>query len=259
MVCAMPAATRCRRLRDAVNLEGRPNVCEPTRLAGMRAVSRSDSPERCNAVASFGVGTCAVFISKSSSAVCGRGRRAQQKSGPKAAFFTSEKRLGRRGAERLDVAGEAALVTGSLVLVDQPACGVAIQHRHHFVVGGLGSGLVLALNGLHHFLHGGAQHGALGVVVLTVLFGLTSALTSLNGVCQGRLQDQQGLRKSRSICAAAVSVNAWTVDRAGRHSLRRGAEPRRCDGFWNAARRTRQPLSKNSTRTQTFSPVRPRP
>src|SRR5690606_14473269 len=58
--------------------------------------------------------------------------------------------------ERLDARGEAALVAGGLVLVDQAAGAETVEDRLRDVEGFLGAGGVVGFERLEHFLDGGA-------------------------------------------------------------------------------------------------------
>jgi len=84
---------------------------------------------------------------------------------------------------------EAALVTGSLVLVNKALAGGFIDHRYGFVVSGLGRFLVTSGNRLDDILDMGAQHGALAAVALAAAFRLTGSLTCLGRVCQNLSPD----------------------------------------------------------------------
>src|SRR5690606_4657209 len=88
-------------------------------------------------------------------------------------------------AHRANVAVQAALVPGGLVLVDDALVGHAINDRHGGLVGGFGVGLVAGLDGLRDFLHLGAHHRAQARIVLAMAFRLPGALLRLLRVSQG--------------------------------------------------------------------------
>src|SRR4249919_70295 len=93
-----------------------------------------------------------------------------------AGFFAEPETSGSGDLEGLDAGVDAALVTGSLVLVDQAACGETIEDRHGSLVGGFGSSDVVGLNGLENALNGGTQHGAMAGIARVADQGLLGAL-----------------------------------------------------------------------------------
>ena len=108
-----------------------------------------------------------------------RGGRASKKPGRGRVFRS------RRGAapqsdqaalQRLDAGVQAALVAGSLVLVDQATRAEAIEDRLRDCEGGLGAGGVVGVEGLEHLLDGGAQHRTLAGVAGVADDGLLGAL-----------------------------------------------------------------------------------
>ena len=93
-----------------------------------------------------------------------------------AGFFDEAASAGSGGLQRLDARGQASLVTGGLVLVDQAAGGETIQQRlRGDERGGCGFGIV-GVERLDHLLDGGTQHGALGDVAFVAHDGLLGAL-----------------------------------------------------------------------------------
>ena len=87
--------------------------------------------------------------------------------------------------ERLDAGGQAALVAGSLVLVDETTRAEAIEDRLSDCEGGLGAGGVVLAQGLEHFLHSGTQHRTLAGVAGIADDGLLGALLGGLDVCHG--------------------------------------------------------------------------
>jgi hypothetical protein len=85
---------------------------------------------------------------------------------------------GSGGLEGLDARGQAALMTGGFVLVDQAAGAEAIEDRLGHGESSFGACGVVGVEGLEHFLDGGAQHGALGGVTGIAHDGLLSAFFS---------------------------------------------------------------------------------
>src|SRR3954463_785160 len=104
--------------------------------------------------------------------------------------------------KRADVRGEAALVTCSLVLVDQAARGVAIHHRLRGGKRGFCAGLVLRFDRLHDALDRAAHHGAGAGIALTCLLGLTGTLLRGFDVGQGVTPEKRLLEKRRGILRA---------------------------------------------------------
>jgi len=95
---------------------------------------------------------------------------------PAKAGFFAKGAEGFSGLQRLDARGQAGLVTGCLVLVDQAAGGETIQQRlRGGERGGCGFGIV-GVDRLDHLLDGGTQHGALGDVAFVAHDGLLGAL-----------------------------------------------------------------------------------
>ena len=87
--------------------------------------------------------------------------------------------------QRLDARGQAALVTGSLVLVDQAARAEAVQDRLGYVEGGLGAGGVVGVQRLEHFLDGGTKLRTLAVIARIAHDGLLGALLGGLDICHG--------------------------------------------------------------------------
>src|SRR5690606_13926145 len=90
---------------------------------------------------------------------------------------------GAGGLERRDAGVRAALVTGSLVVVDQAARAEAVKNRLGNLEGGLGAGGVVLAKCLQHLLDGGAQHRALARVAGIADHGLLGALFGGLDVC----------------------------------------------------------------------------
>src|SRR5690348_9192886 len=124
-----------------------------------------------------------------------------------AGFFKSadERRSG--SGNGLDVRGEAALVAGGLVAVDQATAGGAVEHRLGGLVGGFRAGLVLGFDGLQHLADRRAQHRALAGVAHAAHFGLAGALLGGLDVGHGVTPEQSGEMKPASIAESGVSVN----------------------------------------------------
>ncbi len=113
--------------------------------------------------------------------------------------------------EALDMRCQTALMARGLVLVDQPAAGMAIQHRRHFRVRRLRGSLVLGRDGIDDFLDVGAQHRALRGVAGPVFFGLAGALASLNGVGQRDELQVKTTGETSSIFAHLISCQTGTL------------------------------------------------
>src|SRR5690606_17059018 len=98
---------------------------------------------------------------------------------PAEAGFFSTRRIRRGsggGLERLDAGGQAALVPGGLVLVDQAARAEAVEQRLGDGEGGFGAGGVVGVERLDHLLDGGAKLRTLGRVARVAHNGLLGAL-----------------------------------------------------------------------------------
>src|SRR3546814_5184987 len=80
------------------------------------------------------------------------------------------------GLERLDACGQAALVAGGLVLVDQAAGAETVEPRVGRLEGFLGADGLLGFERLEVFLAGGAQPRTLAVVALVAPDGLPGRL-----------------------------------------------------------------------------------
>jgi hypothetical protein len=101
---------------------------------------------------------------------------AQATKNPAEAGFFAKGAEGSGGLQCLDARGQASLVTGSLVLVDQAAGRETIEQRlRGDERGGSGFGVV-GVERLDHLLDGGTQHGALGDVAFVAHDGLLGAL-----------------------------------------------------------------------------------
>ncbi len=98
-------------------------------------------------------------------------------------FIRARRALGGSGAEGLDVAAQTALVTSSLVLVDDAFVSHAVDHRYSGGEGGLGFFQVLGVDGFHDVLDVGAHHGAQAGVVAATLLSLFGAF--FGGRCVG--------------------------------------------------------------------------
>src|SRR3546814_2969797 len=78
------------------------------------------------------------------------------------------------GLERLDACGQAALVAGGLVLVDQAAGAETVEQRLGRLEGFLGADGGVGFERLEDFLDGGAQHRTLAVFAQVAHDGLGS-------------------------------------------------------------------------------------
>src|SRR5690606_25689962 len=101
---------------------------------------------------------------------------AETKNPAGAGSFCSGLRLRSGGLERLDAGGQAALVAGGLVPVDQAARAEAVQQRLGHGECGFGAGGVVGVEGLEDLLDGGAQLRTLGRVARVAHDGLLGAL-----------------------------------------------------------------------------------
>src|SRR4249919_2847094 len=128
-----------------------------------------------------------------------------------AGFFDIARDGGSGGLQRLDARGEAALVTGGLVLVDQAARAEAVEDRLGDGERGVGAGGVVGVDGLEHLLDGGAQHRALGGVAGIADDGLLGALLGgLDVGHDGILGDVEmggGAGRQESMGDSATCVN----------------------------------------------------
>src|SRR3970040_894783 len=89
------------------------------------------------------------------------------------------------GLQCLDASVQAALVTGSLVLVDQATRTETVEDRLGRGERGLGAGGVVLAEGLQHLLDGGAEHRTLAAVTGVAHDGLLGALLGGLDVCHG--------------------------------------------------------------------------
>ena len=113
----------------------------------------------------------------------GSANTAHTKNPAGAGFFGAADPQGSGGLlQRLDAGSQAALVTGSLVLVDQAARAEAVQDRLGYVEGGLGAGGVVGVERLEHFLDGGTKLRTLAVIARD---GLLGALLGGLDICHG--------------------------------------------------------------------------
>lgn len=80
---------------------------------------------------------------------------------------------------------KTALVTGSLVFVDQTFTGHVIENRHCFFICSLSSAFVTAGDSCKYTLYHGAHHGSMAGVALTGFFGLANAFARLSCVGHG--------------------------------------------------------------------------
>jgi len=87
-------------------------------------------------------------------------------------------RVGLSASEGFDPSIQAALVAGSLVLVDDALVDHAVDDWHGILVGCRGSIFVAGITGLDDILDFGAQKGAQTHIVLTGLLRLAGALPS---------------------------------------------------------------------------------
>src|SRR5688572_19457968 len=93
-----------------------------------------------------------------------------------AGFFASCNAPGSGSLQRLDAGGQAALVAGSLVLVDQATRAETIEDRLGDDESSLGTGGIVRFERLQHLLDGGAQHRTLTGVAGIAHDGLLGAL-----------------------------------------------------------------------------------
>src|SRR5690348_6099588 len=121
--------------------------------------------------------------------------------------FPSKARERVTSGDRLDVRGQAALVAGGLVAMDQATAGVAVEHRLGGLVGGFRGGPALGFDGLQHLADRRAQHRALAGVAHPAHFGLAGALLGGLDVGHGVTPEQSGEMKPASIAESGVSVN----------------------------------------------------
>ena len=116
----------------------------------------------------------------------GSANTAHTKNPAGAGFFGAADPQGSGGLlQRLDAGSQAALVTGSLVLVDQAARAEAVQDRLGYVEGGLGAGGVVGVERLEHFLDGGTKLRTLAVIARIAHDGLLGALLGGLDICHG--------------------------------------------------------------------------
>src|SRR5690606_34979554 len=113
-------------------------------------------------------------------------RRGRKKSDPRVAFLMPRNAIGgagelpaRSGSHRLDGSRQAALVTGSLVLVNDLLVRNAVDGAHRGAKDRLSRRLVATRDGLANGLDRGTQAGAEAGVVSANLDCLTGALASL--------------------------------------------------------------------------------
>lgn len=85
---------------------------------------------------------------------------------------------GELSSQILDLSAQAALVTGSLVLVDNAFAYHAIDNGYRFLVGFLGVFFVAGGNFVNHFLDVCANHGAQTGIVSATLFSLACTFLS---------------------------------------------------------------------------------
>src|SRR5262245_41095627 len=86
-------------------------------------------------------------------------------------------------SESLDSGAQAALVTSSLVLVNDLLVNDRIDHANGILIDGLGGSLVASFDGLLHFLDRGAQSRTQAHIVRALLGRLAGALASLCSIC----------------------------------------------------------------------------
>ena len=99
---------------------------------------------------------------------------AHKKAGTSPAFYVAV----RLRLHRLDLGIQTALVTSSLVLVDNAFAYHAIDNRYRFQVGFLGIVFVASGDFVNHFLDVCANHGAQTGIVSATLFSLACTLLS---------------------------------------------------------------------------------
>ncbi len=81
-------------------------------------------------------------------------------------------------AERFDLLGQSAFVTGGFVLMDDAAGCHAIEHRNGFTVGRLCRCLVALRDRCGDLLELAAHHRSTGLIVAALLLSLPSAFLS---------------------------------------------------------------------------------
>ena len=118
---------------------------------------------------------------------------------PALAGFFADHRLVEPGSamsgslERLDARTETALVARGLVAMDQATGAETVEDRLRDVEGFLCAGGVVGLEGLEHFLDGGAQHRTLAVVAQVAHDSLLGALLGGLDIGHNEFLDGPGL------------------------------------------------------------------
>ncbi len=138
-----------------------------------------------------------------------------------------------------DVLTKTALVTGSLVFVDQAFSDRFIDNRNGLAVSGLGGFRITGGNRFHDILDMGAQRGALTGIALAAVFSLTGAFTSLSRVRQNS-SPVPGSKEPGTMRIFADIVNvaraffaAWHVRCTGFPARRRPVDRGSMDGAPN--------------------------
>src|SRR5690606_21617496 len=116
------------------------------------------------------------------------------------------------GGERLDARGQAALVAGGLVLVDQAAGAEAVEKRLRGLEGLLRAGGVVGVERLEHLLDGGAHLRALAAVAQVAHHGLLGALlggldVGHDGILETGLKTEIGSSEQESMAESWICVN----------------------------------------------------
>src|SRR5690554_4864750 len=119
------------------------------------------------------------------------------------------------GGDRLDARGQAALVAGGLVPVDQAAGAEAVEQRLRGGEGLLRAGGVVGFKRLEHFLDGGAQLRTLAVVAQVAHDSLLGALLGRldvghNGILGAGVEAECGSSEQESMGESG----AWVKHRA---------------------------------------------
>jgi hypothetical protein len=133
------------------------------------------------------------------------------------------------GGKRLDLRGQATLVAGGLVFVDDFLVGNAVDDRHGLGKHVPGSGFVAARDSLAHTLDGGAQGGTQTDVVGALLDRLTDALSGLCAIGHEKIlnvwERQRFYRLRARTASKDCALGAIQTDVAFRSMNRRNPTP----------------------------------
>ena len=148
--------------------------------------------------------------------------RATKKPARAGFFADAAKRL----LDRADRGGQAALVTGGLVLVDQATHAEAIKQRLSGRERGFCASFVTGLDGFDDFLDGGAHHRTMAVVAQTVVFRRARAFFRGLDICH-YVAPESGVQKGRALSLEAGHTSIKCLQRLriwqNQSSLRRFA------------------------------------